>query len=340
MCELANTKILKINDYKLLKDLKLSFRERKTEADLSKLKEMNILKLKGKHPSVVRKPSPGKKPGSTKLQKVPDIAKSDTFPPEAAPRTNPQIPLEYLPDILNNLKQEETFFNTSQPLLSLQKEITDRMRATIVDWIIDIHNKFKLRNETLFLAVNILDNYLTVKCIKRTRLQLLGVASLFIACKYEEIFCPEIRDFVFIMDNTFDNKDITKMEVDILKVLKFNLTMPSTLRFFEILAIKFNLSEKDFNHGKYLLELYLLDSRYRNHLPSHISTCVIYMLMRLSSPEKACSVLNLFKSEEGLINCCMDICFLLENIKTSPYNALNKKYKGVENLLGSNIRLC
>jgi hypothetical protein len=336
MCELGNTKILKINDYKLLKDLKLSFRDRKTETDLSKLKEMNILKLKGKHTVVGRKQSPNIKQGSLKLQKT-EIVKESI--PEGS-KNNPQLPLEYLSDILTNFSLEESIFTTDKSLLDIQNEVTDRMRATVVDWIIDIHNKFKLRSETLFLAVSIMDNYLTVKHVKKTKLQLIGVASLFIACKYEEIFCPEIRDFVFIMDNVFDNRDITKMEVDILKVLKFNLTMPSTLRFFEILAIKFNLPDKDFQYGKYLLELYLLDSKYRNYLPSHISMCIIYILTRLSYPEKACSILNLFKSEEGLINCCIDISFLLENIKTSPYNALNKKYKGIENLLGSNIRLC
>jgi hypothetical protein len=342
MSDLTNTKILKINDHALLKDLKTSFK-RKSEAEL-KIKDSNLLKFKGK-PLFInsqRKNSPGlKKPQqdikpSCHDELIRDLSKLSN----STNIKSPQIPFEYLPDIYLNLQREEHIFKTDKALLSGQKDITDRMRATVVDWMIDIHNKFKLRNETLFLAVNIMDNYLLLKTVKKSRLQLIGVVSLFIACKYEEIFCPEIRDFVFIMDNTFDNKDVTQMEIDVLKVLKFDITIPSSLKFFEILSLKFNLSNKEFQFGKYLLELFLLDSKYRNYLPSHISISVIYIIIRVSYPDKACGVMKLVKNEESLISCCLDICFLLENIKASAFNALNKKYSGIENILSNNIRLC
>ena len=41
-----------------------------------------------------------------------------------------------------------------------QTEINDKMRAILVDWLIEVHSKFKLRKETLFITINIIDRFL------------------------------------------------------------------------------------------------------------------------------------------------------------------------------------
>jgi hypothetical protein len=41
-----------------------------------------------------------------------------------------------------------------------QNDINEKMRAILVDWLIEVHLKFKLLPETLFLTVNIIDRYL------------------------------------------------------------------------------------------------------------------------------------------------------------------------------------
>jgi cyclin B len=97
------------------------------------------------------------------------------------------------------------------------------MRAILVDWLVDVHAKFKLLPETLFLTVNLIDRYLSVKQITRARLQLVGVAALLITTKYEEIYPPNLKDFVYITDNAYTKEEILEMECDILCVLDFNL---------------------------------------------------------------------------------------------------------------------
>lgn len=52
----------------------------------------------------------------------------------------------------------------------------------------------------------------------RQNLQLVGVTALFIASKYEELYPPEVKDFVYITDDTYTQKDVLKMEMHILKV--------------------------------------------------------------------------------------------------------------------------
>jgi hypothetical protein len=107
------------------------------------------------------------------------------------------------------------------------------MRAILVDWIIEVHLKFKLLPETLFLTVGLIDRFLELEQIKRSSLQLVGVTAMLIASKYEEIYAPEVRDFVYITDNAYSREQIFLMEQKILTVLDFSLTFPSPYRFLE-----------------------------------------------------------------------------------------------------------
>lgn len=87
--------------------------------------------------------------------------------------------------------------------MSQQPEINDKMRSILIDWLIEVHLKFKLLPETLFITVSIIDRYLEKQKVSKSKLQLVGVTALFIAAKYEEIYPPEIKDFVFITDNAY-----------------------------------------------------------------------------------------------------------------------------------------
>jgi len=84
-----------------------------------------------------------------------------------------------------------------------QPEINDKMRSILIDWLIEVHLKFKLLPETLFITVNILDRYLEKSKVGKSRLQLVGVTALLIASKYEEIYPPELKDFVYITDKAY-----------------------------------------------------------------------------------------------------------------------------------------
>ena len=54
---------------------------------------------------------------------------------------------------------------------------------------------------------------------------------MLIASKYEEIYAPEVADFVYITDNAYSKNEILDMEVTILKTLDFNLGNPLCLHF-------------------------------------------------------------------------------------------------------------
>lgn len=73
-----------------------------------------------------------------------------------------------------------------------QPEINERMRAILVDWLIEVHHKFELTPETLYLTLNIVDRYLASTTVSRRELQLVGLSSMLMASKYEEIWAPEV----------------------------------------------------------------------------------------------------------------------------------------------------
>eukprot|EP01067_Filipodium_phascolosomae_P001156 Filipodium_phascolosomae@DN1802_c0_g1_i6.p1 len=106
------------------------------------------------------------------------------------------------------MKSQETQFTLPTNFLSHQKEVSARMRAILVDWIVEVHQRFKLRQETLFLTVNLLDRFLAKRNISKGKLQLLGTTCLWLACKFEEMYQPEIRDFEYITDRSCTRYEI------------------------------------------------------------------------------------------------------------------------------------
>ena len=105
------------------------------------------------------------------------------------------------------------------------------MRSVLIDWLIQVHLKFHLLQETLYLCVQIIDAYLEAQDVPKMQLQLVGVTALFLAAKYEEMYVPAIEDFVYMTDNTYTKSEIRQMEISILRTLNFMFGKPLPLHF-------------------------------------------------------------------------------------------------------------
>lgn len=109
-------------------------------------------------------------------------------------------------------------------LEKMETDIKDTSRAFLVEWIIDVQRKFRLLPETLFVAVQICDRYLsTVKC-KKSDLHLIGVTAILISTKYEEIYPPEMHELLSVSENKFRKAEVLAMEFKILAALDFDFT--------------------------------------------------------------------------------------------------------------------
>lgn len=175
------------------------------------------------------------------------------------PGVIPEHVVEYIDEISHHVRLTESDHIPEYGYMKRQSDINEKMRAILVDWLIEVHYKFKLNPETLFITVNIIDRYLTKAVVKRQLLQLVGVTAMLIASKYEDIYPPPIGDFVYITDNAYTQNDILEMEHDILKTLEFNTTFPSTFLFLNQYAKLSKADDMTFALARYLIELPLIE---------------------------------------------------------------------------------
>lgn len=92
--------------------------------------------------------------------------------------------------------------------MRIQPDITNTMRAILVDWLVEVCDEFNLLPETLYIAVAYTDRYLSSVSVPRSKLQLVGVTSLYLASKFEEIYPPDIGEFAYITDDTYTKKQV------------------------------------------------------------------------------------------------------------------------------------
>ena len=235
---------------------------------------------------------------------------------------------EYINEIFIHLKNtEKLHLPTENYMQKIQKEINERMRIILLDWLVDVQLKFKLLPETLFLTINIIDRYLSKTPATKENLQLIGITSMLIACKYEEIYFPEIKDFIYMTDNTYSKDEVLKMEYDILKKLEFNITNPSSLRFLEIYNYYLKLDNKIYYLVKYFLELSLLNYKQIKYSPSIISTSAIYLAKKQEVLFVENELWNVsgYKFED-IEECYKDLKEYIFQLNKSQYLAVKRKF--------------
>jgi hypothetical protein len=115
----------------------------------------------------------------------------------------------YVQDMYCHFREKEAASSVRPLYMESQLHINERMRSILVDWLVEVHLKFKLVPETLYLTINLIDRYLTKREVSRPKLQLVGVTSLLIASKYEEIYPPELRDLVYICDRAYSKNEVS-----------------------------------------------------------------------------------------------------------------------------------
>ncbi|MED6124572.1 Cyclin-A1-1, variant 3 [Stylosanthes scabra] len=141
---------------------------------------------------------------------------------------DPQLCATFACDIYKHLRASEAKKRPSTDFMeSVQKDINPSMRAILIDWLVEVAEEYRLVPDTLYLTVNYIDRYLSGNPMNRQKLQLLGVASMMVASKYEEICAPQVEEFCYITDNTYFKEEVLQMESAVLNYLKFEMTAPT-----------------------------------------------------------------------------------------------------------------
>ncbi|EAW14473.1 cyclin family protein [Aspergillus clavatus NRRL 1] len=190
---------------------------------------------------------------------------------------------EYSDEIFEYMKEQEIRMLPNAHYMDNQAEIQWSMRSVLMDWLVQVHHRFSLLPETLFLCVNYIDRFLSSKIVSLGKLQLVGATAIFIAAKYEEINCPSVQEIVYMVDGGYTVDEILKAERFMLSMLQFELGWPGPMSFLRKISKADDYDLETRTLAKYFLEVTIMDERFVGSPPSFIAAgahCLARLLLR------------------------------------------------------------
>ncbi|KAL6495708.1 hypothetical protein OROGR_030271 [Orobanche gracilis] len=222
-----------------------------------------------------------------------------------------------------------------------QRHITPQMRAILINWLVKVHLKFDLMEETLFLTVTLLDRYLSLESIMKNEMQLVGLTALLLASKYEDFWHPRVTELISISAESYTSGQMLQMEKAMLKKLKFRLNEP-TPYVFMLRFLKAARSDKKFEHlAFYLIELCLVEHEALNYKASLLCASAIYVArctMHMAQPWTPLLAKHARYEENQIRDCAKMILKFQKAAKTSLLKVTYEKYTKLDYSRVANIK--
>lgn len=240
---------------------------------------------------------------------------------------DPLMVSEYVNDIFDYLHELELKTLPDPNYLQMQRNLRPKMRSILVDWMVEVHLKFKLLPETLYLSINIMDRFLSKELVQVDRLQLLATGSLFIAAKYEEVYSPSIKNYAYVTDGAFSEDEILGAERFILEILNFNMSYPNPMNFLRRISKADDYDVNTRTIGKYLLEITVIDHKFIGYLPSLCAAAAMFISRKMISKNDWNG--NLIHYSGGYkSNDLQEVCLMIMDYLVSPivHEEFFKKY--------------
>ncbi|SPC62365.1 probable b-type cyclin 2 [Ustilago sp. UG-2017b] len=189
---------------------------------------------------------------------------------------------EYSNEIFTYMARCERETMANPNYMDFQSEIHWHMRATLVDWLLQVHMRYHMLPETLWIAINVVDRFLSVRVVSLAKLQLVGVTAMFIAAKYEEILAPSVKEFVYMTEGGYSQEEILKGERIILSTLDFNVSSYcSPYSWVRRISKADDYDIRTRTLSKFLMELALLDHRFLRARPSLIAAVGMFLAKKM-----------------------------------------------------------
>ncbi|KAL1914289.1 uncharacterized protein VTP21DRAFT_9027 [Calcarisporiella thermophila] len=245
---------------------------------------------------------------------------------DAEDADDPLMASEYVVEIFQYMRQLEDETMPTANYMDNQRELSWKMRGILADWLIEVHHKFRLLPETLYLALNIIDRFLSLKAVSVQKLQLVGITALFIAAKYEEILAPSVHSLLRMTDDGYSEEELLKAERYVLAALNFKLSYPNPMHFLRRVSKADQYDIQTRTVAKYLLELPLVEHRLLTHKPSLTAAASLYLARRmLNRGEWNYNLAHYSGYEESELQATTNL--MLEYLSKPPaHEAIFKKY--------------
>ncbi|XP_015745149.1 G1/S-specific cyclin-E1 [Python bivittatus] len=128
-------------------------------------------------------------------------------------------------EVWKNMLSKEQRYTRDKLYMEKHPLLEPKMRVILLDWLMEVCEVHRLHRETFYLAQDFFDRFMaTQQNIVKTLLQLIGISSLFIAAKLEEIYPPKLHQFAYVTDGACTEEEIISMELIIMKALNWNLS--------------------------------------------------------------------------------------------------------------------
>ncbi|PPJ57215.1 hypothetical protein CBER1_02839 [Cercospora berteroae] len=222
---------------------------------------------------------------------------------------------EYGDEIFEYMREMETRMSPNPFYMELQAEIQWSMRAVLVDWVVQVHQRFNLLPETLFLTINYIDRFLSCKVVSLGKLQLVGATAIFVAAKYEEVNCPTINEIIYMVDNGYTADELLKAERFMLSMLQFELGWPGPMSFLRRISKADDYDLETRTLAKYFLEVTIMDERFVGCKPSFLAAgahCMARLMLRKGDWSKSHVYYSNYTFRQlhrllwAMLECCQD----------------------------------
>lgn len=176
-------------------------------------------------------------------------------------------------EVWSNMLEKDKTYSRDVHMMEKHPHLQPKMRAILLDWLMEVSEVYKLHRETYHLAQDYFDRFMaTQRNISKSTLQLIGITCLFIAAKMEEMYPPKVHQFVYVTDEACTEDQLLNMEIIIMKELNWSLSPQTPISWLNVYMQVAYLKEKEqllipqypqdtFTHIAELLDVCLLDVR-------------------------------------------------------------------------------
>eukprot|EP01120_Amphizonella_sp_Union-15-10_P017460 TRINITY_DN9697_c0_g1_i1.p1 TRINITY_DN9697_c0_g1~~TRINITY_DN9697_c0_g1_i1.p1 ORF type:complete len:330 (-),score=65.50 TRINITY_DN9697_c0_g1_i1:47-1036(-) len=243
---------------------------------------------------------------------------------------------QYLRDAEAKMISDNTGYS-----FSVQTSIGYEAFSTLIDWIIEVSIFYRIETQTLFLSADYVCRYLSRKEVTKRTLQLVGVASLLVASKYEEEQALSVNDMIYISADTYTRKEVLAIERDILATLEFRLSVPTIKNFLDLFLLFADLLEDRnlyfFTH--YLAEMCLAYYKFWEYPRSMVAASIVCLglnLIKRTTWSHPLTILTRYHVTQ--LDCCItDISRLLAMAPNLPLKTVYRKYASPKYLRVSKV---
>lgn len=213
-----------------------------------------------------------------------------------------------------------------------QLDITEKMRRVVIDWMVQVQIRLKQHSGILYLAVLIMDRFLSLRQCPKSKLQIIAVGCMQIASKFKETYHAGTSEYVYMCADYFKAKEINQVEIIVLESLKFKIRHPTSFYFLHIYWQQLTDASKELLRlAQYFVELSLLELSSQEYLYSEVAFCALYLANKWTGHQVDLKPVRDITGYSGRKNptCIRHLrhCVQTYGTETNAYPAICKKYQ-------------